>query len=77
MADVGGDDAVAGAVQHAAVAQVRTAWEDEEGAGGRPRLLQQDSLRDGYDGVVGAEEPTEGVDAVPDRGEGGASACQV
>lgn len=77
MADVSGDDAVAVTVQDAAVAQVRAAREDEERAGGRPRFLEQDGLGDGDDGVVGAEQPAKGVDAVPDRGEGRAGACGV
>lgn len=67
LADKVGDAAVAFAVEGLAVAEVGAAGEDEQGARGRPRLLEQDGVGDGDDGVVGREEATQRPDAVPDR----------
>lgn len=74
MPDIRRDNPVTGPVQHATVAQIRPAREDEQRAGRRPRLLEQHGLGDGDDGVVWAQQAAEGEDAVPDRRESRAGA---
>jgi len=68
------DAAVALPVEHAAVAQVGAAGEDQERAGRRPRLLEEDGLGNWDDGVVGGEEAAESVETVLDWLYGGAGA---
>ncbi|KAJ3960530.1 hypothetical protein N0V92_002781 [Colletotrichum tropicale] len=66
LADEVGDAPVAGAVEHAAVAQVATARDHEQRAGRLPGLLQQGGLRERNDGVGGGEEVAEGEEGVAD-----------
>lgn len=62
-----GDGTVAFAVERTAVAEICAAGEDEQGAGGSPRLFQKRRLGDGDHGIVGTQQSAQGVDAVPDR----------
>lgn len=75
----GVDDAVPGAVENAAVVEVGAAGYDEESGGGGPGLAQKGGLGERDDGVIRREQAAEGVDALPDGGDGCASAwgeCQ-
>lgn len=66
-ADVATDAPVAIAIEDAAVAQVSTAGEDEEGTSGFPRLVEDGRARDGDDGVIGGQQVAKRVDALADR----------
>jgi hypothetical protein len=73
-ADEGVDGGVAGAVEDAAVAEVRATGEDQQGAGRSPGLLQEGRLSNGGDGIVGRQQTTQGEEGMLDRLGGGAAA---